>query len=206
HGPMVRGVCRRVLRHAEDAEDVFQATFLVLARKAGSIRWKRSIAPWLYQVAYRLAHKGRVQAARRRELQATVEPAAKAVDESWREVCAVLDEELHNLTEKYRAPLVLCYLEGQTRDEAAERLGWSLGTIKRRLQKGRELLRLRLMHRGVTLPAVLLPVWLSSSEVEAALSTLAVRALAQAATVFASGGTFSGPHLAAIPLAEAELR
>ncbi len=200
HGPMVRGVCRRVLRHAEDAEDVFQATFLVLARKAGSIRWKRSIAPWLYQVAYRLAHKGRVQAARRREQQATMEPAAKAVDESWREVCGVLDEELHNLTEKYRSPLVLCYLEGQTRDEAAERLGWSLGTLKRRLQKGRELLRLRLMHRGVTLPAVLLSAGLTGSEAEAALSSLAVRSLAQAATAFASGG--AGPHLPAIPLAE----
>jgi DNA-directed RNA polymerase specialized sigma24 family protein len=98
HGPMVRGVCRRVLRHAEDAEDVFQATFLVLARKAGAIRWKHSIAPWLYQVAYRLAHKVRVESARRHEQQSVVEPAAPTVDESWREVCAILDEELHGLS------------------------------------------------------------------------------------------------------------
>lgn len=206
HGPMVRGVCRRVLRHAEDAEDVFQATFLVLARKAGSIRWKHSIAPWLYQVAYRLAHKGRVQSARRREQQATVEPTTPTVDESWLEVCGALDEELHGLAEKYRAPLVLCYLEGQTRDEAAERLGWSLGTLKRRLQKGRDLLRLRMMRRGVTLPAVLLSASLSGNEVEAALSTLTVRSLAQAATALASGGAISGPHLPAIALAEEALR
>jgi RNA polymerase sigma factor (sigma-70 family) len=206
HGPMVRGVCRRVLRHAEDAEDVFQATFLVLARKAGSIRWKRSIAPWLYQVAYRLARKCGVESARRREQQASVEPTAPMVDESWREVCSILDEELQGLSENYRAPLVLCYLEGQTRDEAAERLGWSLGTLKRRLQKGRELLCLRMMRRGVELPAVLLSSSLGSSKVEAAASTLAVRSLAQAATGFASGGTISGPHLQAIALAEAALR
>ncbi|HZV08001.1 MAG TPA: sigma-70 family RNA polymerase sigma factor [Gemmataceae bacterium] len=206
HGPMVRGVCRRVLRHAEDAEDVFQATFLVLARKAGSIRWKHSIAPWLYQVAYRLARKVRVELARRREQQASVEQTAPIVDESWREVCSILDKELHGLSEKYRAPLVLCYLEGQTRDEAAERLGWSLGTFKRRLQKGRELLRLRMMRRGVTLPAALLSASLSGNEAEAALSTLAMRSLAQAATAFASKGTISGPHLPAITLAEAALQ
>jgi RNA polymerase sigma factor (sigma-70 family) len=206
HGPMVRGVCRRVMRRAEDAEDVFQATFLVLARKASSIRWKHSIAPWLYQVAYRLANKGRVEAARRREQQAIGEPAAPTVDEGWREVCGVLDEELHALAKKYRAPLVLCYLQGQTRDEAAERLGWSLGTFKRRLQQARELLRLRMIRRGVTLPTLLLLESLSGNEAEAALSTPAVRSLAQTAMAFASGGTSSGPHLPALGLAEAALR
>jgi RNA polymerase sigma factor (sigma-70 family) len=203
---MVRGVCRRVLRHSEDAEDVFQATFLVLARKAGSIRWKRSIAPWLYQVAYRLARKCRVESARRREQQASVEPAAPTVDESCREVCGILDEELHVLAEKYRAPLVLCYLEGQTRDEAAEHLGWSLGTLKRRLQKARELLRVGMMRRGVTLPAMLLSASLSCGEVEAAASMLALRSLARAATAFASDGAISEPKLRALALAEAALR
>lgn len=208
HGPMVRGVCRRVLRHAEDAEDVFQATFLVLARKAGSIRWKRSIGPWLYQVAFRLAHKTRAAGRRRRECQQQ-EPAgalAPAVDPSWREVCAVLDEELQALAEKYRAPLVLCYLEGHTRDEAAEHLGWSLGATKHRLQKGRELLRVRLTRRGVTLPAILLSAELGANEATAALSSLAARSLAQAAMAFATGGTVAGPHLQAISLAEGMLQ
>ncbi|MGH7169830.1 MAG: sigma-70 family RNA polymerase sigma factor, partial [Gemmataceae bacterium] len=208
HGPMVRGVCRRLLHHRQDAEDAFQATFLVLARKAGSVRWIGSIGPWLYQVAYRLASKARVDAARRREheRQAAAEPLAPAADPSWREVCAALDEELQALAEKYRAPLVLCYLEGQTRDEAAERLGWSLGTLKRRLQQGRELLRVRLTRRGVTLPAALLSAGLTGNEAGAALSSLAARSLAQAATAFASGGAISGPHLQAIPLAEGMLQ
>lgn len=208
HGPMVRGVCRRMLRSAEDAEDVFQATFLVLARKAGSIRWKRSIAPWLYQVAYRLACKGRAEAARRRERERNgrAEKAAPADDPSWREVRAVLDEELHEMAEKYRTPLVLCYLEGLTRDEAAERLGWSLGTLKRRLQQGRECLRMRLVRRGVTLPAVLLSVSLTAHETTAALSPLAVHALARSAAVFASGRTADAACSAASSLAEAALR
>lgn len=208
HGPMVHGVCRRILQHIEDAEDAFQATFLVLARKAGSIRWKRSIGPWLYQTAYRLACKGRTEASRRRkhERQAIAEASTPAVDPSWREVCVVLDQELHGLAEKYRAPLVICYLEGQTRDEAAERLGWSLGTLKRRLQQGREQLRARLTRRGVTFPAALLSTSLLVNDSGAAMASLATNSLARAATAFAAGGAFSGLHERAISLAEAALR
>src|SRR5262245_48884090 len=126
HGALVRGVCRRVLGNADDADDAFQATFLVLATKAASVDWRAGVGPWLYQVAYRLARKARARAARRRlqEGQAPLpRPAAAPDDLTWRELRPLLDEELARLPQRYRAPLVLCYLEGKTRDEAAELLG-----------------------------------------------------------------------------------
>src|SRR5579859_3426181 len=138
HGPMVLGVCRRVLGNAMDADDAFQATFMTLARKAGTIRRRGSAGPWLHGVARRISLRARARATRRAVVeqeaarQATLpEPA----DPSWREVCDVLDAEVHRLPERLRAPLVLCYLEGNTRDEAAASLGWSLGTLKRRLEQ-----------------------------------------------------------------------
>src|SRR5207248_2259038 len=147
HGPLVLGVCRRLLRREQDAEDVFQATFLVLARKAGSVRWRDSVAPWLHAVAHRLALKARAEAVRRRRHErqaAEARPAADAGDLSWREAAAILEEELGRLPERYRAPLLMCCWEGKARDEAARLLGWTVGAVKGRLERGRELLRKRL--------------------------------------------------------------
>src|SRR5262249_22930203 len=133
HGALVLGVCRSVLHHQQDAEDVSQATFLVLARKALTIRKQQAVSSWLHGVAYRLALKAKAQVNRRRvqEKQAAHQLSASTLDDlTWRELRAVLHEELQRLPEKYRAPLLLCYWEGRTRDEAAEQLGWAKGTLK----------------------------------------------------------------------------
>src|SRR5262245_28043277 len=152
HGPMVLGVCRRVLRHADDAEDAFQATFLVLAQKAATIRKRPALGSWLYGVALRVARKAR--SGRRpppgpEGLPMTAPDASTALTVA--ELQSGIDEELGRLPERCRAPLVLCYLQGQTQDEAARQLGWSKATLRRRLGRGRELLRLRLARRGLSL-------------------------------------------------------
>lgn len=147
HGPMVLGVCRRVLRNHQDAEDAFQATFLVLARKAGGLHRPELLANWLYGVAYRTAQQARVKAARRchHEREAATMSSAQAEPEpEGKEIREVLDEALFKLPEKYRAPLVLCYLEGKTNEEAAKLLGWPSGSMSARLARGRELLRQQL--------------------------------------------------------------
>src|SRR5262245_38342312 len=159
HGPLVWGVCRRVLKHTHDAEDAFQATFLVLARRAATVAWRGPLSGWLYGVAHRVAVRTRADAARRaqREARAAVRPPADPLAEvTGRDLCAALDDELQHLADKYRLPLVLCYLQGRTRDEAAAELGWSLGTLKRRLAQARERLRARLTRRGLSFPAALL--------------------------------------------------
>lgn len=160
HGPMVLRVCRRILHNEHDAEDVFQATFLVLSRKAAALHRAESVGCFLHGVACRLALKARTRFAKQRiyESQATIEKHADdpLADLSVREAQAILDEELARLPEKYRAPLVLCCLEGRTRDEAARLLGWSAKLVKSRLEQGRERLRSRLARRGLTLPAALL--------------------------------------------------
>jgi RNA polymerase sigma factor (sigma-70 family) len=158
HGPLVLGVCRRVLHQEQDAEDAFQATFLALARKAASAGRRATLGTWLYQVAYHAALRVRQQSAlrRRREDRTPPRPRPDLLAEvTGRELLTVLDEELHRLPERCRAPLVLCYLEGRTRDEAARELGWSLGTLKRRLEQGRVRLHDRLSRRGVALAGLL---------------------------------------------------
>jgi RNA polymerase sigma factor (sigma-70 family) len=170
HGPLVLGVCRRSLQCVHDAEDVFQATFLLLARKARSIRKKKSVASWLYGVARRLAWQMKKQSARRneRERQAVVAaPVSPSANAAWQELRAILDEELTRLPDKQRTPLLLCYLEGKTQDEASRELGWSRGTLKRRLERGRDLLRRRLVRRGLALPAALFATMVSQSALEA---------------------------------------
>jgi RNA polymerase sigma factor (sigma-70 family) len=150
HGPMVLGTARRLVQNTHDAEDVFQAVFLSLARLAKSIRQGRALPAWLHRTTCRAA--ARVRANRRLpnapppERYEQGDPAAGLV---WREVCEALDEELQHLPERLRSPLLLCYLSGLSRDEAARQLGWSLGTLKRRLEEGRKALRSRLARRGI---------------------------------------------------------
>jgi RNA polymerase sigma factor (sigma-70 family) len=156
HGPMVLGVCRGILGDAHAAEDAFQATFLVLARNAGSIHRRDSVGGWLYQVARRAALRARAGAARRQLLEKRAEPMPSAdpwLDLSLRELREAVHEELGRLPERYRAPLVLCYLEGKTKEEAARLLDWSPGAVKGRLERGRKQLRTRLTRRGLALPA-----------------------------------------------------
>ncbi len=159
HGPMVLGTCRRMLLDPRDVEDAFQATFLVLARRAGSIRDGDRLGPWLHGVARRVAARARALAARRRAVEGpggedrAVTPPDPPEGAELREV---LDEELARLPEKYRAPLVLCYLEGLTHDEAARQLRWPIGTVRSRLAGGRDRLRSRLARRGLA-PSAALP-------------------------------------------------
>jgi RNA polymerase sigma factor (sigma-70 family) len=159
HGPMVLGVCRHILNQLQDAEDAFQATFLVLARKASSIRDRRVLARWLYEVAYRIAMRARTNGVRRRtherqggEMAATV----SSDNHGWVELRPVLHEEVNRLPEKYRLPVILCYLEGRTNEEVADLLKWPVGTVKGRLSRARELLRSRLSRRGLALSAAFL--------------------------------------------------
>jgi RNA polymerase sigma factor (sigma-70 family) len=190
HGAMVLGVCRRLLRQEQDVEDAFQATFLVLARRAGAIRKAGSLGSWLHGVARRVAARARADAARRaaHEVCRPAEPRADNADEvTWREVRAVLDEELARLPERYRAPLVQCYLEGQTQDEAARQLGWSPRTLRRRLGRARDLLRARLGGRGVALSAGLLAVALAErAGVPDAMAAAATRVAAGAVSAGAA--------------------
>jgi RNA polymerase sigma factor (sigma-70 family) len=159
HGPMVLGVCRHILNQLQDAEDAFQATFLVLARKAGTIRDRRVLARWLYEVAYRIAMRARTNGVRRRthERQGGEMAATVTTDNhGWIELRPVLHEEINRLPEKYRAPVILCYLEGKTNEEVAELLEWPVGTVKGRLSRARDLLRSRLSRRGLALTAAFL--------------------------------------------------
>src|SRR5262249_35622519 len=136
HETLVMSVCRRILDQAPDAEDAFQATFLLLAKKAGSLGKQESVASWLHAVAQRVAAKAKVARARRlrHENRAAVGEALETRDDvSWREIRALLDEELGRLPEHYRAPLLLCYLEGKTQEEATRQLGWTAAAMRGRL-------------------------------------------------------------------------
>jgi RNA polymerase sigma factor (sigma-70 family) len=159
HGPMVLAVCRRILRNPADADDAFQAAFLVLARKANTLATRELLANWLYGVAFNTARKLRQSNLRRtvreKPLPETLEPAVSAQD-SQDELIAILDEELSRLPERYRLPIVLCELQGVTRKEAAKLLDCPEGTVAGRLARARELLAHRLTRRGVALPASLL--------------------------------------------------
>jgi RNA polymerase sigma factor (sigma-70 family) len=185
YGPLVFGVCRRVLRHTQEAEDVFQAVFLVLARRADSIRSQRALGGWLYQVAYHLALKAKASARRRRDHeQRRPDPRSGVTpaEGEWHELRSLLDQELLRLPERCRLALVTCYLEGRTQAEAARELRWSKATLRRRLEEGRELLRTRLVRRGLTLSAALLATLLgegtASASVPGELAAQTVRTVA----------------------------
>ncbi|HEV3167314.1 MAG TPA: sigma-70 family RNA polymerase sigma factor [Isosphaeraceae bacterium] len=190
HGPMVMRLCRQVLGDPHDAQDAFQATFLVLARRARAIRKRDSVGSWLFAVAGRMAARARTAALRQHALEqrGAVMAVRPCTDTGSPELWAELHEEVGRLPEKYRAPIVLCYLEGQTHEEAAHQLRWPVGTVKVRLMRAREKLRARLTRRGLTLLAgVLTASWSSENSAAAALSTALVDATAKAAVQLASG-------------------
>ncbi len=189
HGAMVLATCRRVLGDAHAAEDAFQATFLILARKARSVRRGGALAGWLHRVALRVAGRAKQSAARRawHERRAAIATVTGPPDGPASELRAVLDEELNRLPAKLRLPVVLCYLEGQTTAEAARQLGCPRGTVLSRLATARERLRVRLLRRGVALPAGGLAL-AGPAEAPAALVTVTVRA----AVLFAAGRAVAG--------------
>jgi uncharacterized protein (TIGR03066 family) len=173
HCAMVVNVCRRVLQNDADAEDASQATFLILARRAGSIRKKGSVANWLHGVAYRAANMLRRQTIRRRNRDKAAAPLANPdpiTEVTWREVQTILDEEIQRLPEKFKGPVLLCFLEGKAHNEGAQELGCSLTTFRGRLERARELLRRALSRRGVTLSGALLATLLSQKAAAAAVS------------------------------------
>lgn len=193
HGPMVLAVCQRVLRDPHDAEDAFQATFLVLVRKAGALRRPEQLSSWLYGVAYRTALDSRP--ARRsipeQELATRVqeEPIADLV---WQELRLILDEELQRLPVKYRLPLVLCYLEGKSQRVIARELGWPDGTVATRILKAKELLREQLTRRGLTLSAGVVGVALTQGMAGASLPVSLISSTVKAALLLQAGEALAG--------------
>ncbi len=192
HGTLVWGVCRRTLGSHHDAEDAFQATFLVLARRAASIVPRERLPNWLHGVARQTALKARAMASRRRRREtpmatlpepAVVGPESNRVDDrlEW------LDRELGHLPDRYREAIVLCELEGLTHQEAARRLGCPVGTLSARLSRGRALLSRRLARRGVAIPAVGLGAWLAPDAASASVPAALAGPTARAAALFAGG-------------------
>jgi len=189
HGPMVLGICRRMLANAADVEDAFQATFLVLLKRAGSLGPGDAIAAWLHGVAVRVAQQARSAAARRGQrerLGMTYEVAGVDPASEDSELRRILDEEINRLPLKYRAPIVLCYLEGQTHEQAARQLHWPLGTVKGRLARARSLLESRLTRRGVACGTGLAALAACSSA-EAAVPASLLAATCNAAARIGSG-------------------
>jgi RNA polymerase sigma factor (sigma-70 family) len=190
HGPMVWGVCRRVLTNYHDAEDAFQATFLVLVRRATSIASPALLANWLYGVAHQTAIKARATVAKRkmRERQVTemLEPAG--VEQNfWIDMQPLLDQELSRLPDKYRGVIILCDLEGKTRKEVAEQLGWPEGTVASRLARARNMLAKRLTQRGVALSCAALAAVLAQQAAAAGVPYVVVDSTIRVACLLAAG-------------------
>jgi RNA polymerase sigma factor (sigma-70 family) len=197
HGPMVLGVCRRVLHNQQDAEDAFQATFFVLVRKAGFVVPREMVGNWLYGVARQTALRARALNARRRgrEKQVTVMPEPEAtIRESPDDL---LDQELSHLPDKYRVPIVLCDLEGRTRKEAARQLGWPEGSVSSRLARGRAMLARRLVKRGLVLSGEALAIFVSQNAASASLPAALVSLTVKAATIMAAGQTAASTLISA---------
>jgi RNA polymerase sigma factor (sigma-70 family) len=207
HGPMVLGVCRRVLGDFHSAEDAFQATFLVLARRASAIRREKPLGNWLYGVAQRVALRARSQALaqRQRERRSSAMPHREPIDETtWEELRGILDEEVGLLPDKYRAPIVLCYFESKTHEQAAMELGWPTRSVTNRVKRGRELLRQQLVRRGVTLSAGALATALGEKAVAAPLGAMLTINTAKAASEVAAGQSGAAGFLSAQAIALAE--
>jgi RNA polymerase sigma factor (sigma-70 family) len=186
HGSMVLAVCRRVLGHVHDAEDAFQATFLILARKAATVRQRGSLGNWLYGVAHRTALQARRAAARRRAKEAGVMPRHENGPDALEGLREVLDRELERLPDKFRAPVVLCDLEGRSRKEAARQLGLPETTVASRLATARRMLAQRLKQDSLPLSGGALAVALAE-EVSAAVPAPLVSSTVKAVTLVANG-------------------
>ncbi|MFO0880975.1 MAG: RNA polymerase sigma factor, partial [Gemmataceae bacterium] len=172
HGPMVFAVCRREIQEIHEAEDAFQATFLVLVRKAGELRQPDRLASWLHGVAYRVARKARKLSARRRAEPLNLDDVngpEQVSDLAWKELQYVLNGEIERLPTKFREPVILCYLNGLTYAAAARRLGVPAGTVSAWLDRARELLRARLVRRGLTFSAGMLGTLMAQNAVAAAV-------------------------------------
>jgi RNA polymerase sigma factor (sigma-70 family) len=201
HGPMVMAVCRSWLGDLHDAEDVFQATFLVLARRAHSLREPANLGPWLHGVARRTAQKAKARRARLERLiqragaltRIKVESEAGRKDVDGQEEAEMLHEEIGRLPEKYRTPVVLCDLEGLSREEAARQLGWPMGTLGVRLMRARERLRARLTRRGMA------PTGLAALPLVPHAEPLAASWVVQTTRAAASFASRSAPTCGAIP-------
>jgi RNA polymerase sigma factor (sigma-70 family) len=196
HGRMVLGVCRRILGNSHDAEDAFQATFLVLVRRAASIRPSGMVGNWLYGVAHRTALEARRSAARRRAKEAQVAPRTDPPEDPLGHLRPLLDQELERLPDKYRAVLVLCDLEGRTRKEAAQQLGLPEGTIASRQARARTILAKRLSRHGVTLSGGVLAAALAQEAAVAAPLDL-IFATFKSATAYAAGPATAGSAVSA---------
>jgi RNA polymerase sigma factor (sigma-70 family) len=195
HGPMVLAVCRRVLRHEQDAEDAFQATFLVLAVKAHSVARPASLGSWLHGVAHRTALKARARAARRQAAERQARPGVEAVadpDPDWSDLRPILDEEVGRLPGRHRAAFVLCCLEGRTNAEAAGLLGCPEGTVASRLSWARRRLRSRLSRRGLAPPAGLLAAVLGGQAIAANVPPALAGDTIKAAAAVAAGQAVAG--------------
>jgi RNA polymerase sigma factor (sigma-70 family) len=212
HGPMVLRVCRRVLADPHAAEDALQAVFVVLARRAADIRPREAVAGWLHGVAYRVARKARAADSRRRRREgpsaglAPPDPRPDPLAElTVRELLTALDEEVQRLPRSYRLPVILCCLEGHTQEEASRLLGWTPGSVKGRLERGRARLRERLARRGLSLPAALAAVGVGQGAASAGLSATLAGATVRAAA-FAGGAGASAIPDRVLALAEAGMR
>src|SRR5262245_22517513 len=210
HSGLVWSVCRRVLQREHDAEDAFQAVFLVLARKAATIRKREAVGSWLYGVAHRIAMRQRRSAARYHErLQhaaAATPPTPPPSEAAFRELQLTLDEQVQHLPEKYRVPFVLCCLEGLSKGEAARELGWKEGTVASRVHQARKVLERRLARRGVTLTALLTAAALGQNSALAAPAAALLQTTAHAAVAPAAGATAAGISPVALELADTFLK
>jgi RNA polymerase sigma factor (sigma-70 family) len=190
HGPMVWGVCRRLLRDHHDAEDAFQATFLVLARKGHSIVHRELLGNWLYGVAYQTARKARSTRSKKRLRESQVsempEPEAPPED-NHDDFTELLDGELSRLPAKYRLPIVLCDLEGTSHKEAADQLGWPIGTVAGRLARARAILAQRLARRGVSLSVAALAGFLAQRSASASMPRRLIDSTAGTASLIEAG-------------------
>jgi len=192
HGPMVWGVCQRILRNHHDAEDAFQATFLVLVRKAATIQRKELVANWLYGVARQTARRARSAAFKQgvRERQVTEMPEREALQSKLQDdLEPLLDQELSRLPQKYRVLIILCDLEGKTRKEVAQQLGRPEGTVAGQLARARAMLAKRLSRRGLAVSASTLGAALSAQAGSASAPAIVISSTIQAATLFAAGQT-----------------
>jgi len=190
HGPMMLNICRRVLHDEHHAEDAFQVAFLAFVRSAGSIDKRQSLSSWLFKVAYRAAHRQRARLAKEPEQRVDIDNLASCPSSDaliWRELRPVLDDEINRLPEKFRGPIVLCYLQGRTTEEAAAALSCPKGTILSRLSRAREQLSSRLARRGLALSAGWLAVHLSTNASSAAVPAALVEATVKSAKTGVAG-------------------